>query len=1023
MFLRELLSNSKSSIVAEGGNLSTNGHDAQHIDLKVHNRSTMVPLLSSLLSAISNAYKQQTSVSLWEPALLQSNKFLSGSSLHFFNTSGISDAEFVAKKPKVGDIDTQVNKAYEHDLEKFLTSHQGAKIGPAKLLGFERGNEQFSSLWELENPPIKVQIDLEFVAFDQDEPTSWAQFSHSSSWDDLQAGVKGVFHKFLIQSLTGLTSQEFLLRKMVGRGKARAEQDVPASGNMLSFAVSSKEGGGLRAKYEPVTDEAGNPLVKDGLPVMRELPAQGYEQDIRSIFAKIFGKRMSPKHAEELEKKFWSFTGLLDVMNVLLSSEEKGQVLESFIAKLFDKGAQGLYKNDPDRDAAEKMAALNKLFEVTGLKAPADLEQRIQEYKSSYKMKAEDIVEADAPDFKRKGIKHIHNPGSSTEISDREFVEVMSRIASQLKGKLDNVTINLKVDGAGIRFGKDSSGKPFFLTSKVTTPLYNTDVGHFSNFVSSNPGHSEVQLNRAKMYDDALATIVNSDFIKVLPNDTIVQAEMLFNPMAEKTETGLKFVNISYDEKLLGKTMTLVPFMVKVYSTGEDHPQEEAIKKGLIAKSSDDIKIISNQLEHSNLDVSAIIDPVVNMTPELAATLAPRTKNSPEKQQAQEIVRKTKEALSNYIGDHPDILGKGKLGQELEGLVVNLPGEAPLKVTSQSMKQKMADKNAAKKAALGPKSGKTAVVTAGSFVGHRGHEQLVNFVLAKAKELNADPYVYISSKVGPDDPIPPEIKLQTWKKLYPQYANIFHLVQEGGSVGKKIEKELVTASNPPPYDRIIMLVGEDRYADFKKWMDHLSKRMKNPQYPGFEHVQFEVENTPRAAENGGTGMSFTKLRNILKDPNATEEQQLALWNKGFDSSKLGTQWVKHLMDVTRQNMGVTLKKPVPQAAEDAAGVGIVTKQNSTADVNAGSIKKNLQAFNLTDSVHPGVAEVLKFLAVAEQKNPELANTVKRMISESQDAEAWTIISRVTGTRLPVSTFTTSISKSIISESRKFRGRT
>ena len=407
------------------------------------------------------------------------------------------------------------------------------------------------------------------------------------------------------------------------------------------------------------------------------------------------------------------------------------------------------------------------------------------------------------------------------------------------------------------------------------------------------------------MYDDALATIVNSDFIKVLPNDTIVQAEMLFNPMAEKTETGLKFVNISYDEKLLGKTMTLVPFMVKVYSTGEDHPQEEAIKKGLIAKSSDDIKIISNQLEHSNLDVSAIIDPVVNMTPELAATLAPRTKNSPEKQQAQEIVRKTKEALSNYIGDHPDILGKGKLGQELEGLVVNLPGEAPLKVTSQSMKQKMADKNAAKKAALGPKSGKIAVVTAGSFVGHRGHEQLVNFVLAKAKELNADPYVYISSKVGPDDPIPPEIKLQTWKKLYPQYANIFHLVQEGGSVGKKIEKELVTASNPPPYDRIIMLVGEDRYADFKKWMDHLSKRMKNPQYPGFEHVQFEVENTPRAAENGGTGMSFTKLRNILKDPNATEEQQLALWNKGFDSSKLGTQWVKHLMDVTRQNMGVT----------------------------------------------------------------------------------------------------------------------
>ena len=32
--------------------------------------------------------------------------------------------------------------------------------------------------------------------------------------------------------------------------------------------------------------------------------------------------------------------------------------------------------------------------------------------------------------------------------------------------------------------------------------------------------------------------------------------------------------------------------------------------------------------------------------------------------------------------------------------------------------------------------------------------------------------------------------------------------------------------------------------------------------------------------------------------------------------------------------------------EDAAGVGIITKQNSTADVNKGTPRKNLKAFKL-----------------------------------------------------------------------------
>jgi hypothetical protein len=70
-------------------------------------------------------------------------------------------------------------------------------------------------------------------------------------------------------------------------------------------------------------------------------------------------------------------------------------------------------------------------------------------------------------------------------------------------------------------------------------------------------------------------------------------------------------------------------------------------------------------------------------------------------------------------------------------------------------------------------------------------------------------------------------------------------------------------------------------------------------FQGYEHVKVSLEVTPR-----GTGMSFTKLRNILKDPNATPQQQYAVWAQGFDEQKLGKEWIMHLMDLTRKGMGV-----------------------------------------------------------------------------------------------------------------------
>jgi LysM repeat protein len=904
----------------EGGNLTADPDKgwigdpkagaAQQINLQVTNRSLIVPILNDLLASINSAYQAQYKEPLWNPKLLKSQKFLSGSSLHFFNVKGIPDKVFVEKKPKVGDIDTMVDKEKETDLESFLTTNVNKTIGPGTLRGFQRGNEQFSSLWELQDPPIKIQIDLEYVKFDKDEPTPWSRFSHSSDWNDIQAGVKGVFHKYLIQSFAVLSKIDFIMRKRTGRGKNKIWQDVPTSDAMFSFAVSSKEGGGLRAKYTPVLNPVTNePEMQDGLPVMLPLPTTGYEKDIGKMFQSLFGVKMNPKAAEQLADKFWSFTGLLDVMNTLLEPEEKSRVLGSFLNKTFGAGAQELYKNDPQRDSEEKMAAIELLMKTTGAKPPEgmDLEQMRQEYVQAYKITAETLDEADditappRPDYSRQGIQHIYNrlPDgrvSSMEMRDDDFIELCKEIADN-GGNLNGIQINLKVDGAGIRFGKDELDRPFFMTSKVTEPLYADNVGYFTNF-GKEKGQSQEQLARTQSYDDALAIITGSKFIQTLPADTIVRAEMLYNPMAQKVDGQLKFVNIPYDPKKLGKQMTLVPFMVKQYSTGESTPDQDKIIQKLLSAGDKNIKIITNKLQQKGIDVSNIIEPVLNLNPA-------------DKKANKEILDKARQELSLAIIDSPQLKGKNALGDNMEGIVINMPSGRPVKVTTSKMKEAIAAKMVSRQT-FGDTKERTAVVAIGNFAGHKGHEQLINFAIYKANEINGTPFIFVGHKVGPDDPIDINTKLETLQKLFPGVSVSVVENQIGasgqetqGNIFKKIEYELV--KKEPFYNNIIITVGSDQ-ANIAKTAQQMQGRYSK--FPPLSHVKVSTYVTPRKSEEGGTGVSTTQLRNTLKTQ--SEEEAFKVWSQAYNVQKLGAEWIKHLMNIARKNMGIQKPQQQPQ---------------------------------------------------------------------------------------------------------------
>ena len=93
------------------------------------------------------------------------------------------------------------------------------------------------------------------------------------------------------------------------------------------------------------------------------------------------------------------------------------------------------------------------------------------------------------------------------------------------------------------------------------------------------------------------------------------------------------------------------------------------------------------------------------------------------------------------------------------------------------------------------------------------------------------------------------------------------------------------------------------------------------------------------------------MRDVLTDPNKSEDEKFAVWRDAM-SPQLSDQEVRDLMTTALQRMQ-DFSKPKVRAkkekavGEEAAGVGIVTKQNSTADVGPGTLRKNLKAFNLT----------------------------------------------------------------------------
>lgn len=298
------------------------------------------------------------------------------------------------------------------------------------------------------------------------------------------------------------------------------------------------------------------------------------------------------------------------------------------------------------------------------------------------------LVEQEVATSTRQNMLHLQ------KMKDEEFIEFILDVKNAMGGKLKNIGVSLKVDGAGARFGKDANGRPFFEGSR-TGPIFEPKA--FSTHAKSK-GASEEVILRAGHYDDVWDIVTSSDFVKMLPNNTKVVCELFYNPMGEVTEDGIKFVNVSYDKAKLGNVMTIVPFKVLVASTGQEHADSDKIIDKLHAMSNKDIKFIDPNLKTSgDINVQAFIDPIASLNAQALEKLKSRkAEDKSAKENIKQIIQNVKDALAEYILNHESILDKFKLGSDIEGLVLNINGRM-VKVTTPEFKARLAAKRMEKK--------------------------------------------------------------------------------------------------------------------------------------------------------------------------------------------------------------------------------------------------------------------------------------------------------------------------------------
>ena len=265
------------------------------------------------------------------------------------------------------------------------------------------------------------------------------------------------------------------------------------------------------------------------------------------------------------------------------------------------------------------------------------------------------------------------------------------------------------------------------------------------------------------------------------------------------------------------------------------------------------------------------------------------------------------------------------------------------------------------------KSGQTVAVAFGRLNPPTiGHEKLVNAVLKTKADAH---FLFVSqtqkttgkSAIRYENPLPFNIKLSFIQQAFPDIAI--------GDTSVKTVINMMQYLESQGFDNVIFIAGSDRVNDFTELLNKqngIDYNIKNIR------IVSSGERDPDAS--GAEGMSASKMRLAAINNDFQSFQSGVPTNLKNNAKDLFTAvrnglepWIEHNNTDDHDKEKVTEKddrKYVPittktcpyckrseekclcSKKEDAAGVGIITKQNSTVDVNKNTPRKNLKAFRL-----------------------------------------------------------------------------
>ena len=206
-----------------------------------------------------------------------------------------------------------------------------------------------------------------------------------------------------------------------------------------------------------------------------------------------------------------------------------------------------------------------------------------------------------------------------------------------------------------------------------------------------------------------------------------------------------------------------------------------------------------------------------------------------------------------------------------------------------------------------------------------GHKQLLDTLAGVGGKFS----IFVSqTQDKKKNPLDYQTKIKFMKAMFPQYAK--NIVDDANlnTIGKVASYLYDTG-----YRNATFVAGSDRLEDMKSLLTtYNGVEGKAHGYYKFDVLDFKSSGDREDGAEGVAGVSASNARAAAANGDF----------KAFQESTGAGQHAEALYKAVRNGLGI---KDQP-AEEDAAGVGIITKQNSTKDVGPGTLRKNLKAFNL-----------------------------------------------------------------------------